>query len=573
MSAGRRVLIAAACATLAGCGGPPAPGLPALTAQTKASGLPMAPEQRAVRFDHADLAIAVKPAAYAIDAVATLAFTATRPLDRMVLDLDPNLAIGAIAVDGQPLGTTAWSNPLGRLTVRLPRRVPAGGRFRLRIAYGGRPHVAVHAPWDGGFVWSRTADGQPWIATAVEGEGCDLFWPCIDHPLGEPALVDLHVEVPKPLAAPGNGVLVGIRDTGATRIYDWRIAHPNTYAIALNVGSYGLLHGTYRSRFGNRIPLQLWYVKGHEAQARGLYAEFAPTLDFFETMIGPYPFGAEKVGVVETPHKGMEHQTINAYGNDYAKDIAGYDWLFEHELAHEWFGNQMTNVDWDDFWLHEGYATYMQPLYGEWRQGGSEYLGELRDGTKRFLNRDPIVSGHAQTEESVYGDATGPGIDIYFKAAWVLHTLRGLVGDRAFFDITRRAVYGRPDPRPGNFRPRYISTAEYVRIAEGVTRRPLGWFFDTYLRSAQLPELAQRRTGNRLDLWWRTAGGRPFPMPIEVQAGDRTVRLNMAHGTGSIVVPTGAHVVIDPLAKVLRRSPAQEAYRAWQDAQDARKAG
>ncbi|MFX8195632.1 M1 family aminopeptidase, partial [Acinetobacter baumannii] len=81
----------------------------------------------------------------------------------------------------------------------------------------------------------------------------------------------------------------------------------------------------------------------------------------------------EKLGVVETPHKGMEHQTINAYGNDYAKAPEGFDWLFQHEFAHEYFGNQLTAANWDDYWLHEGYGTYMQPLYGRWREGEARY--------------------------------------------------------------------------------------------------------------------------------------------------------------------------------------------------------
>nr|WP_208408718.1 M1 family aminopeptidase [Sphingomonas vulcanisoli] len=532
----------------------------------------MTVEQRAVRFAHADLAIEVKPESHAIEGVATLTFVPDRVLTGMALDLDRNLPISAIAVDGVAVDAKDWSNPEGRLTIKLPKPAMPRKPFTIRIAYGGQPHVAVKAPWDGGFVWSKTADGQPWIATAVEGEGCDLFWPCIDHPMGEPALVDLHITVPAALSAPANGVLIGVRDAGqGRRTWDWRVKHPNTYAIALDIGPFGLLHGFYNSRFGNRIPLQLWYLKGHEKQARGLYAEFGPTLDFFESMIGPYPFGDEKLGVVETPHKGMEHQTINAYGNDYAKDISGYDWLFQHEFSHEWFGNQLTNRSWDDYWLHEGYGSYMQPLYGQWRGGDYEYLGELRDQSKRMLNKHPIVTGHPLTEDDVYSEKTGPGIDIYMKASWMLHTLRGLIGDKAFFEVTRRIVYGRPDPRPGNFAPRYASTPDYIRIVDSVTRQKLDWFFDVYLRSAKLPELAQRRTGNRLDLWWRTPGGKPFPMPIEVQVGESITRVAMTGGKGSLVVPAGAHVVIDPMARVLRRSTDQEAYRVWQDAADAKK--
>src|SRR5690606_13181639 len=109
-----------------------------------------------------------------------------------------------------------------------------------------------------------------------------------------------------------------------------------------------------------------------------LFAQFAPMMDFYESTVGPFPFGDEKMGVVETPHLGMEHQTINAYGNGYKLDGKGYDWLLQHELAHEWFGNQLTNADWDDMWLHEGFGTYMQPLYARWLNGERAMQSELQ---------------------------------------------------------------------------------------------------------------------------------------------------------------------------------------------------
>ncbi|RRB82041.1 M1 family peptidase, partial [Escherichia coli] len=136
-----------------------------------------------------------------------------------------------------------------------------------------------------------------------------------------------------------------------------------------------------------------WFLPGEEEKARALFAEFAPTLDFFESEVGPYPFGDEKLGVVETPHKGMEHQTINAYGNDYAKAPEGFDWLFQHEFAHEYFGNQLTAANWDDYWLHEGYGTYMQPLYGRWREGEARYATMLADERGKIANLRPIISG------------------------------------------------------------------------------------------------------------------------------------------------------------------------------------
>jgi len=149
----------------------------------------------------------------------------------------------------------------------------------------------------------------------------------------------------------------------------------------------------------------------------------------------------------------------------------------------------------------------------------------------------------------------------------MLHTLRWLIGDRAFREVTRLAVYGRSDPKPGNFTPRFLTSADYQTIVARVTGKDYGWFFDVYLRQAGLPDLLSERHGGMLSLHWVAPGTPVFPMPVEVRIGDRTVRLAMADGTGRIAAPADAHVVIDPDAHVLRRSAAVEAYQAWQDAQ------
>ncbi len=549
--------------------GLPEKGKPPLTPQTQKSGGPIDPDQARLRFDAADLAFEVLPDTETLRGVATLSFTAKAALERLVVDLDPNLPVDAIAIDGTALPAAAWRNPEGKLSITLPRPVTVGGKVTAQIRYGGQPHVAVKAPWDDGMVWAKTPTGEPWFATTAEASGCDLFWPCLDFPTGEPGVVTLHITVPKGLKAPSNGVLLGV-DTlpdGRTT-WNWRVKRPNTYGIALTVGPYEEISGSYKSRYGNTIPLFYWYLPGEADKARALFDEFAPTLDFFESEIGPYPFADEKLGVVETPHKGMEHQTINAYGNGYAKAPEGFDWLFHHEFAHEYFGNQMTVANWDDYWLHEGYASYMQPLYGRWREGNARYATMLADQRKNIANLRPVISGKILSEDEVYDLAKGgPGQDLYYKGSWMLHTLRALIGDRAFKSVTRLAVYGRSDPRPGNFVPRYSSSAEFERIVRRVTGKDYGWFFDVYLRQAALTDLIETRTARRLSLRWDAPGGRAFPLPVEVQVGERIVRVPMTGGTGSLPVPNGVHVVVDPDAKVLRRSVAIERYQTWRDAE------
>jgi aminopeptidase N len=535
---------------------------PALTALTAKSGVARAPEQEAVVFEHADLKFRIDPVQRRIDGDAALTFRALKPLSRLVVDLDRNYVVEAVELDGKALPVDGWSNPEGRMTVALPQQLAAGARTTLRIRYGGKPHVADRAPWDGGFVWSKAPTGEPWVASAIEGEGCDLLWPCIDHPQGEPLLVDEAITVPAPLVAAGNGVALGMDQHDGWRTYRWRAKSPDTYAIAINVGPYELLSADYQSRYGNTIPLRFWYLKGNEAKAKALFAQFPKMLEFFEGTIGPYPFGDEKMGVVETPYLGMEHQTVNAYGNDYKLTEYGYDWLLQHEFAHEWFGNQMTNADWDDMWLHEGFGSYMQPLYLQWLRGDREYDAWLLTQRKTLANKVPIVSGHSMVEDAVYNDRTGPGNDIYYKGSLLLHTLRNLIGDQAFFAATRELVYGNTDPKPGNFKPRYVTTRDFIDAVDKATGRDYGWFFDVYVYSAALPELVATRDASGLSLQWKAPGGKAFPMPLQLRVDGRDIEVPMADGRGHVDLPPHALYTIDPHSRVLRALPYIDAYQS-----------
>lgn len=538
---------------------PPAPRVS--TAFTLASEQPLAPEQRAVRFDRAVLAFRIMPESRTLAGDAILTFTAKGPTDTLSVELDTVFDISVVEVDGRALVPEAWRNPEGRLTVELPRALAAGDTATLRLRYHGAPRVAPHAPWDGGFVWATAPSGEPWIATAVQGEGCDLFWPCIDHPAGEPGEVELQITVPSNLSAPSNGVLLGTEDHGdGWTTWRWRGRQPNTYAIALNVGPYARVSATYNSRFGNSFPMEFWHLKSDDpADVAALFAQFAPMLDFFEANVGPYPFADEKMGVVETPHLGMEHQTINAYGNQYRIDGRGYDWLLHHELAHEWFGNQMTNVDGDHMWLHEGLGTYMQPLYARWLHGDRYMEAELKTQREALANRFPVVSGQPGVNH-VNGD--GPGNDIYYKGSLFAHTLRHQIGDDAFRRALTRLVYGTDNPQPGRIGPLTRSTADFVTVVRDITGRDYDWLFRGYLYNAALPVLHESREAGVLVLRWETGDGAPFPLPVEVEVDGRVVTEPMTGGVGRLEVPDGAHVLIDPNNRVLRHSDAMDAFVA-----------
>jgi aminopeptidase N len=259
----------------------------------------------------------------------------------------------------------------------------------------------------------------------------------------------------------------------------------------------------------------------------------------------------------------MEHQTINGYGSNYEKTPYGFDTLLQHEFAHEYFGNQLSNANYDDLWLHEGFGSYMQPLYSKYLHGEMDYFSRLQSTRAGIRNEQPVVTGRERTEEEVYVSEEGPRGDIYSKGSLVLHTLRHLIGDDAFFEAVRTLVYGRPDPEPGNFEPQFATTRDFIRIVNDVTGDDLGWFFDVYLYRAALPRLESRRAGGKLRLTWITPDDLPFPMPLEVQVDDEMRVLPMSERQGEVPLPSGAHVTLDPHSKILRQSDAIDRYQRW----------
>jgi aminopeptidase N len=339
----------------------------------------------------------------------------------------------------------------------------------------------------------------------------------------------------------------------------WHVSTPiNTYGIALNIAPYETITRDYTSVAGDTFPVTYWVLPENVAKGKALFEDVLRQMAFFESVFGPYPFRADKYGLAETPHLGMEHQTIIAYGNEYRLDRwgedRGYDELHLHEFAHEWWANLVTARNWNDFWIHEGFASYAQALYAEHVGGRRAYLAEMGEQS-HHANLAPIAPREPRsTAEMYFGDRAGsPGGDIYAKGAWVLHTLRWVMGDEPFFRFLRRMAY--PDPAleaaTDGRACRFATTDELVRIAEETSGLELAWFFEAYVRRSALPELATRVKGGRLVLAWEGAEREPFPMPVPVRLGERTVRVECPAGKGSLDLGR-EEPLVDPERLVLR---------------------
>lgn len=519
------------------------------------SGGPILPEQAAYDVHFYDLTLDVSPEEKRIEGSVRLQASVVHPLTYLVLDLDTLLTIEQVEekIEDQWKSRTLRRNG-GKVWIALEHTRQAGEQLELRIEYGGQPRIAPNPPWNGGFTWEQTPSGAPWIATTCQTNGADLWWPCKDHVSDEPDSMAVNIRVPDPLVVASNGRLRSIEQEAGFSTYHWFVSTPiNIYNVALNIAPYEVIKSERQSRFAEEnYPVEFYVLPEDLEKGKEFFPEILQHLDFFERLLGPYPFRADKYGVAQTPHLGMEHQTIIAYGANFSNVsmTGGKDWGFDalhhHELAHEWWGNLVTNFDWRDMWLHEGFGSYMQALYIE-ELSGREAYREFMARARSFRNNLAVAPLKSRSAAEIYR------APIYTKGAWILHTLRYVLGEEAFFKALRLMAY--PDPALEKItdgrQTRFAGTEDFHTICEQVSGRQLDWFFDLYLRQPALPVLHSKIEGNTWRLAWETPGGLPFPMPVEVKMNGTVKKMEIPETGLLLNIENVDQPEVDPMGWVL----------------------
>ncbi len=532
-----------------------------LGARPTDSGGPLLPEQAAYDVTFYDLALNINPEQRSIDGSLRVEAKIVHPLEWFVLDLDTALTATKVELLTRESQATLlkFERRGARIWTHLRRSRQPGERASVRVHYNGKPKVAPMPPWVGGFTWAKTADGQHWIATSVQNDGADLWWPCKDHPSDEADSVAITITVPKPLVVASNGKLRHVSENAnQTRTYFWFHSNPiNNYNVALNIAPYRTLETAYKSTAGETVPVIFYALPESFDKAQAVFPQLNEHLAFYEKLLGPYPFRADKYGVAETPHLGMEHQTIIAYGR-YRNNAYGYDDLHHHELGHEWWGNLVTAMDWRDFWIHEGFCAYMQHLYTEQLRGEATYHESFKNTRGAVRNLKTLAPRESRTATQVYFAApeyVASDGDIYTKGSLVLHALRYLIGKEALLKTLRLMAYPTPEMeklKDGRLC-RFVTTDDFVAIAEEVSGMKLDWFFEVYVRRPVLPLLNIERTANALSLRWDTPDNLPFPMPVEVKLDGKVQRVEMTNGAATLALENGEEPVVDPKNWIFKR--------------------
>ena len=459
------------------------------------------------------LSIEVDTTSHSITGSNNMVFNVVSPFSKMQVDLFANMHVDSILFeDGSTLN---FSREYGAVFVDMPRELSPGTLHHIVFYYSGKPQVAINPPWDGGFVWKRDKQGNPWIMVTCQGTGASLWWPNKDHQSDEPDSMLLSVTVPNNLEDISNGRLRSKVDLpGGMTQYNWYISYPiNNYDVTINIGRYSHFSDIYRSRDGSKLTLDYYVMPENLNKAKTHFREVKTMLACYEKYFGKYPFYRDGYKLIESSHNGMEHQSAVAYGNHYRLGYEGrasstvglrFDFIIIHESAHEWWGNSMSSKDIADMWIHESFGAYAEALYVEYNWGHKAALEYINAKRQNVRNDKPIIGPYNVNQE-------GSG-DMYDKGQLVLNTLRDVINnDPLWFSILKGLQE--------KFAYKTVDADDITNYIKQRTATNYDYFFDQYLRYPDLPEFTAvvTKKGNETVLRYKwKADVSEFHMPIRV---------------------------------------------------------
>ena len=523
---------------------------------TNESGGVLTPEQAAYDVKTYDLDLTFDIPGKSIAGCLTADIEIVEATEVVVFDLEDVFNIDSIVVsiDNIKIDPLIYSFEGGKITIHFGETVSASSRVILKIYYNGSPREAQSPPWGTGFVWSRTPSNEQWIGVCTEEDGGDVWFPCKDHPSDEPDTFSLHFTIPTGLTCVSNGKQQSSVDNGdGTTTFNWYVSTPiNNYNVTFYISNYQLVQDNFTGADGANVPFHFWAIPENYQKAVDQLDEFENEFRFLEQVCGPFPFRVDKLGFANSSYWGMEHQTIVAYGHNFSVDEWGFDYIFLHELAHEWWGNFITAKDWSDLWIHEGMATYMEALFVEANQGEDRFYQYIESMRPPDVHDYPLAP-----YESMGATEAFSKIYPYYRGACAVNTLRYYLGDTAFFELLKRWIY--PDPsdtdNTAGRQCRIVSTDDMKDLAETDTGIDLYPFFDVFFRQASYPHLEINREVNPVTFQWVNENNTVLDLNVPITVNSEPQTVIMTNGQGTLVLSPEDELVVDPNGWILMAAP------------------
>ena len=360
--------------------------------------------------------------------------------------------------------------------VVLDRTYGLNEEFTLTLEYNGTP---VSLGFGSFVVANQPGGGGPVVSSLSCPYYAHTWWPAKDGDVQEPgdnsdkATLDFSITVPSNYTVPATGTLQSVDSLSGDRAkYNWATDYPiSTYLICFAMSEYNTWTLDYVHP-GGTMPVEFYIYPAYDNTAnRNAWGQVLDMLDVFTMLYGEYPFIDEKYGIYNLPFGGgMEHQTMTGQG--------GFgEILTAHELSHQWWGDMITCKTWSDVWLNEGFASYSEALWEEFKTGTpnpTAYFAQVQSRKPSSVSDSVYVYPGHLTVSRIFNSTYS-----YDKASWVLHQLRHVMGDAAFFDMFTqyRAAYEYSA----------VTTDEFVAVASAVHGDDLTWFFDQWVYQIGAP--------------------------------------------------------------------------------------
>ncbi|MCP9768220.1 T9SS C-terminal target domain-containing protein [Lacihabitans sp. LS3-19] len=340
----------------------------------------------------------------------------------------------------------------------------------LEIFYKGNPRTSTFGSFS---VSTHGAAKSPVVWTLSESYGGPDWWPCKDDPSDKIDSSEVWITLPSSFVSVSNGVQKGlINNQNNTKTYQWKNSHPiSHYLISIACSNYQLYENSFVYN-GKTMPVSHYiYPETLTTNVKKLLDETTAMLQFFSDTFGEYPFIDEKYGHAMCNFGGgMEHQTVSSMGG-FSVD------LISHELAHQWFGDKITCKTWADIFMNEAFASYSEALYEEHKNGRAAYYTPILDHMARAKKTtEPIFISDPTNENLIFDYAL-----TYGKGAVVLHMLRGVLGDEAFFKSLK-------DFQNSEYAYGAASIDDFRKFLEKNTSTDLKYFFDEWIYGVNYPK-------------------------------------------------------------------------------------
>ncbi len=461
-------------------------------------------------LNHYHLDIKVDPEKKYISGHNTIQYTVLKSHSIMQIDLQAPLVITKVTQDSIILPVESVGSAH---FISLAETQNVGDINYLKVHYEGHPHEAKNAPWDGGVSWKKDPNGNHFIATSCQGIGASIWWPNKDHMYDEVDSMHISVNIPKNLTNISNGRLLDLEQHNDDTVTShWFVSNPiNNYGVNINIGDYAHFSEVFNGEKG-ALDLDYYVLKDNLKKAKLHFKDAPKMMSAFEFWLGPYPFYEDGFKLVEVPYLGMEHQSSITYGNQYLKGYLGndlsktgwglkFDFIIIHEAGHEWFANNITYRDIADMWIHEGFTAYIESLYLEYHFGkkaGNEYAV----GKGQVIRNDKPIIGH-------YNVNNEGSSDMYNKGAFMLHTLRQLIGnDEKWRNILRGLNT--------TFYHQTVTTKEIEEYLSKTSQINLTAFFNQYLRDVRIPTIEYKLHNDNVTYRYTNIVNN-FDMPVKLK--------------------------------------------------------